>query len=76
MIYAVMFSNEPRCNAPGTALVFGVAESGEALMPPEALALGAIRIGGGAPSEDGPIGAEKAEREVAAIIRMSITSIP
>ncbi len=74
--YAVIFSNDPRCDAPGTALVFGVAESGDAPAPPGALALGAMRSGGGAPSEDGPMGAEKAERDVAAIMRMSITSIP
>jgi hypothetical protein len=70
-----MFSNEPRCDAPGTALLFGKAESGEAPAPPGALGVGARRNGGAALNEDGPIGAEKAERDMAAIMMMSIRTM-
>ena len=70
-----MLRTDPRCIPPGTpGRAKGEDGSGEA--PVDAPGLGATRIGGSAVREEGPIGAEKAERDMAAIMMMSIRTMP
>lgn len=69
-----MFRSDPRWIPPGAPGRAGCEDEGAALE--EAPGFGATRIGGTEEREDGPIGAEKAERDMAAIMMMSIRSIP
>ena len=70
-----MFRSDPRCVIP---CMPGRAEGdeGSGVALGDAPAPGATRMGGTAVREEGPSGAEKAERDIVAIMSMSIRSIP